>query len=282
MKLILAMLMGLAAAGSVFIMCSLMSQYAAELETERKFIMSSKASIRNAFSEFEAVTEVLLSAPSNETTTRAKYMRQQLDKTKSQSSGIASIDISDELSDWTTRFLGPSLCGQHHRRNIFHLHMRKAAGTTIRNYLQSVTKKTKQRYFESEGISLSRDFKQLDGTTTVLSLRHPLDRIFSLYWYEHVAWWNEVKKDMSKCSTMKNWVEAWRDGSSWKTEFIKNNPGSTYVEIENYYTKTLSGWKGPEKVTRDDLAIAKKALQNFDVVVISEWLSNKTQKSFLK
>ena len=282
MKLIIAMMIGLAGAGSVFIMCNLMSQYAAELEAERSFIIASKASIRSAFSEFEAVSEVLLAAPSNDTTAHAKYRKQQLDKTRLQAIGASSVDISKDLSDWTTRFLGPSLCSQHHRRNIFHLHMRKAAGTTMRNYLQTVTKKTSRRYFESEGISLSRDFKRLEGATTVLSLRHPLDRILSMYWYEHVAWWNEVKKDMSKCSTMKNWVEAWRDGSSWKTEFIKNNPGSTYVEIENYYTKTLSGWKGPEKVTRDDVEIAKKVLQNFDVVVISEWLSNETQKNFLK
>jgi hypothetical protein len=297
MKAVMALMLCLASAGSLFIMCSLMVQYAADLEAERKFITSSSAAIREAFSEFSITTDSLLSAadkshPNAGATAKAETRPYRLDsargaqlrgKSPPQGSAAGLSASSPELMAWTARFLGPSLCEQLHRRNVFLLHMRKAAGTTIRNYLQGVTKKSRSRYLESEGISISAQFQHpLEGVTTVMSLRHPVERVFSMYWYEHVAWWNEIKHDMSKCSTMKNWVEAWRDGSSWKTNFLKKNPSSTYVEIENYYVKTLTGWKGPAKVTRADLEEAKKVLERFDVVVIAEWLKNETQKKFLK
>jgi hypothetical protein len=38
---------------------------------------------------------------------------------------------------------------------------------------------------------------------------------------------------------------------------MKSNSGSVYVEIENYYVKMLTGWKGPEPVGEADLARAK-------------------------
>lgn len=287
-------LVAVASVGSLFLMCSVMVQYATELEQERKFILQSSASVREALSEFSITTESLSSGrwDTSSTPFSKKLNLQERSKVQEISgSGLnhfrppkqsETTEVNAELGEWTSRFLGPSLCEFYHRRNIFHLHMRKAAGTTIRNYLQGIATKSNRRYIESEGTSISAQFNYLEGITTVVSLRHPIDRIFSMYWYEHVAWWSEIKKDMSKCSTMKNWVEAWRDGSKWKSEFMKRNPSSTYVEIENYFVKTLTGWKGPEKVTHDDLDKAKRVLEQFDVVLLAEWLKNETQSKFLK
>lgn len=288
MKNAILIVFAVATSSCLLVMFSLMQQYAADLESERAFIMTSTAAVKSAFDEFSVATEALLlqnysdSNYSKQGVPSNHESRSQLSANFESKKKSAGADISAELKDWTTRFLGPSLCEQQHRRNVFHLHMRKAAGTTVRSFLEGVTQKSRSNYIESEGVSISRQFRPLEGITTVLSMRHPVERVFSMYWYEHVAWWHDIKKDMSKCSTMKNWIEAWRDGSAWKTEFIQKNPGSTYVEIENYYVKTLSGWTGPAKVTRADLEVAKKVLQDFDVVIIAEWLKNDTQKKFLK
>ena len=34
----------------------------------------------------------------------------------------------------------------------------------------------------------------MGGVTSAILLRHPVDRIASLYWYEHVGWWHSIVK----------------------------------------------------------------------------------------
>jgi hypothetical protein len=76
---------------------------------------------------------------------------------------------------------------------------------------------------------------------------------------------------------MNDWFDGWKDSSDWKTNFISKNPGNVYVEVDNYYTKVLSGWTGPEPVTEKDYEIAKSNLNKFDVVLIFEWMNSITQ-----
>ncbi len=89
-------------------------------------------------------------------------------------------------------------------------------------------------------------------------------------------------------------------------QFSRSNPYNVYVEIENYYIKSLIGWKatapiggdgavtindlpvarsragtsasapleGP--VTEQHLELAKRVLDAFDVVLLTEWLSAST------
>jgi len=119
----------------------------------------------------------------------------------------------------------------------------------------------------------------------------------SLYWYEHVGWYSGVLKQTERCKSLKTWVEAWRDGSKWKDDFITKNPNSVYVEIDNYYVKMLSGWhakahnnnvhsnnmRGSEyhgkyaRVTEEDLETAKNVLRQFDLVLLSDWMGDNTQ-----
>ena len=75
------------------------------------------------------------------------------------------------------------------------------------------------------------------------------------------------------------WVAAWRDGSAWKRGFMAKNPGSVYVEIENYYVKMLSGWRGQpgEHLSEQHLERAKETLRRFDVVLLSDWMADDTQ-----
>jgi len=65
-------------------------------------------------------------------------------------------------------------------------------------------------------------------------------------------------------------VNAWRDNSQWKSEFVAANPGNLYVEIENYYVKALTGWQGNTTISAVDLEKAKKVLESFDLVFLSD------------
>ena len=161
---------------------------------------------------------------------------------------------------------------------IFLYHMRKAAGTTIRDMLVGASRKWSIPFYESEGISLNKRFLE-ENLILVTSLRDPIERIFSLYWYEHVGWYDGVLKETNRCKTLKSWVDGWKDGSQWKNEFILQNPGSVYVEIENYYVKALSGWTGPAPVGEAELKIAIEVLDKFDVVFVTEWIGQEAQRN---
>lgn len=159
---------------------------------------------------------------------------------------------------------------------IFLYHMRKAAGTTIRDMLTDASIKWGVPFYESEGPTLNRLFLE-ENLLLVTSLRNPIERIFSLYWYEHVSWYDGVLHETHKCKTLNAWIEGWRDGSKWKTDFMLQNPGSVYVEVENYYVKALSGWVGPAPVGEKDFEAAISALKRFDVVFVTEWINREDQ-----
>ena len=80
----------------------------------------------------------------------------------------------------------------------------------------------------------------------------------SLYWSEHVGWFDGILRQPEKCKSYRDWVEAWRDESEWKNEFVASNPGNLYVEVENYYVKALTGWMGNTTIGRKDLERAKQ------------------------
>jgi len=149
---------------------------------------------------------------------------------------------------------------------IWLFHARKAAGTTLRKFFEGIASDHKVPFWETEGKTIEDQFLMLPGVFTVTSIRHPVQRIFSLYWYEHVGWWDGIAKDHSKMRTMNNWIDEWRDGSEWKRKYMTRFPGNVYVEIENYFVKLFCGWKGPAPVTEKDLERAKVVLSNFDLV----------------
>jgi hypothetical protein len=76
---------------------------------------------------------------------------------------------------------------------------------------------------------------------------------------------------------MNEWFDAWKDGSKWKTSFIKKNLKNVYVEVDNYYTRVLSSWSGPEPINSTHLEIAKSNLEKFDIIFIQEWMKSLTQ-----
>ncbi len=160
---------------------------------------------------------------------------------------------------------------------VYLYHVRKAAGSTVRDVLTYVTRRHGLPLFETEGISLDAHFLQVPGLLSVTTLREPISRIMSLYWYEHVAWFHGIKHEPHNCKSLSSWVDAWRDGSTWKQGFIAKNPKSVYVEVENYYVKMLTGWVGPAPVGRADLDKAKAVLEQFDVILLQEWMQDDMQ-----
>lgn len=184
-----------------------------------------------------------------------------------------------EEQRWRTQLLSklkrirkPSSLG-----GIFLYHMRKAAGTTVRDLLIAASGRWDTSFYESEGRSLNKLFLD-QNVLLVTSLRDPIKRIYSLYWYEHVGWFDGVLHETEKCKSFLTWIEGWRDGSEWKNNFMLKNPRSVYIEIENYYVKALSGWIGPAPVGEMEFRMAISALDRFDLVFVTEWMDRMDQK----
>lgn len=177
------------------------------------------------------------------------------------------------LSPWSDQLISKIHC----LKGIYLYHIRKAAGTTVRDILTTASMQSKIPFYETEGLTLNCLFLEDKQLLLVTSLRHPIKRAISMYWYEHVGWFDGVKKETNKCKTLKMWITSWRDGSEWKNNFMLKNPRNVYVEIQNYYVKALSGWVGPEAVGEEDYEKAKGVLKSFDVVYVTEWMSNENQ-----
>lgn len=202
-------------------------------------------------------------------------------------SSIGAISLQAEITrvteesitkQWLQALSSKLKCLRIGQGSIYLYHTRKAAGTTVRDILMAVSAQWRVHYYETEGILLHGPFVGMAGVLSVTSLRDPVKRIMSLYWYEHVGWFDGVLKQTTRCKTLRQWVEGWRDGSPWKTAFVRKNPSSVYVEIENYYVKALSGWRSTDgRVTDEHFRSAVEVLKRFDVVLLSDWMGDGTQ-----
>lgn len=191
---------------------------------------------------------------------------------------ITRVTEESITKQWLQALSSKLKCLRIGKGSIYLYHTRKAAGTTVRDILMAVSAQWRVPYHETEGILLHGSFVGMAGVLSVTSLRDPVKRIMSLYWYEHVGWFDGVLKQTSRCKTLRQWVEGWRDGSAWKTSFVRKNPTSVYVEIENYYVKALSGWRsGDGQVTEEHLWMAVEVVKRFDVVLLSDWMGDGTQ-----
>lgn len=203
--------------------------------------------------------------------------------------------LDPDTRKWLRRVAAKRECLGAGKGGVYMYHSRKAAGTTLRVALQAAAKSLKVPFWETEGISLPDEvgeFLVTKGVLTATTLRPPIERVMSLYWYEHVAWWNRPMGNMKVVPTelpkqtrnLSSWIDTWRDDagggvlvqpkmadslSSFKTKYVWKNPFTVYVEVENYYVKWLSGWKGPGQVGEADWEKAKNRLLEFDVVLFS-------------
>lgn len=199
--------------------------------------------------------------------------------------------MTDEES-WEKRLRAKLDCVKHDQASFYLYHQRKAAGTTVREILRQSAISLSAPFFETEGISMYKEFSsryihassKIDDSMSLISvtsLRNPVDRIVSLYWYEHVAWFDEVLHQPLKMKPFHVWVDGWRDGNTFKEGYTKRSPGSVYVEIQNCYIKSLIGWRGGVIDYRTALPQAKAVIEGFDILVLSEWMSDPEQKKYL-
>eukprot|EP01038_Epipyxis_sp_PR26KG_P004767 gene4767-6687_t len=192
---------------------------------------------------------------------------------------IFNISLYQNTWQWYNSLHLKLICTSHfHRSSFYFYHTRKAAGSSIKQIINDTARLYHVPWYESEGKVLNEGFLRRNNYLTVTTLRHPIDRIFSLYWYEHVSWFAINRKTPEKVSSMIDWIEAWLDSGSWKKSILEKNIDSVYIEIENYYVKMLSNWnvhKG--SVTEKDFEIAKTNLEKFDLIFLHEMMNNTLQ-----
>ncbi len=189
-----------------------------------------------------------------------------------------NVFVDADSKAWRDQLFLKLKCLRLRQGALYLYHVRKAAGTSIRDVLHLMSRTWRVPVYETEGIVLDQKLFDHHGMTSVITLREPVSRVMSLYWYEHVGWYDGILKQTAKCKTLKEWVTAWRDGSEWKNAFVKKNPGTVYVEIENYYVKMLTGWSdSSHKIDENDYLKAKEVLRRFDLVFLTDWMGDDTQ-----
>lgn len=190
-----------------------------------------------------------------------------------------------ENSSWAYKFYVKVNCLKSHQEGILYLyHTRKAAGSSLRIALQQIGRQYRSQFLETEGLTLDKNVIYAEKLTSFVTIRHPIDRILSLYWYEHVDYYITMKKLPQNCSTFSHWVDSWVDGSRFKHTTLRNYPDANYVEIENYYVKSLIGWKytaTSKAIGIEEYKLACTILEKFDVVLLTEWMKSGNQSVFL-
>lgn len=185
-----------------------------------------------------------------------------------------------KCTQWKTNLENKLMCMFKSCGAIFHYHVRKAAGTSIRRYLQTLSYRFSLTNIETEGIAIDHHVFRQQGIMSFISLRDPVERIISLFWYEHVLYYLNVEKKPWKASNLWTWVETWRDGHPWKQNFTDHNPRNVYMEIENYYVKMLVNWDGSFNITREHLEQAKNVLRQFDNVLTLDIFNGENLKRY--
>ena len=174
---------------------------------------------------------------------------------------------------WGARLARKQRCLAAGAGGFYLYHARKAAGTTLRAALQEAARRHRVAYWETEGLSIDPMFLGLRSIITVVSVRDPIRRVLSMYWYEHVGWHDGILHDPAGLRTLRAWVDEWKDDSPWKRDFARRNPGNVYVEVQNYFTKALAGWNAAGAAAAVDAAAlsrARAALERFDAIFVVE------------
>jgi len=246
---------------------------ASTLTTDKKHLMWKEEQQDNDAQVAHPITEVIFKELPHSNT----------QKTTSTNPPPTTIPAAD-IEIWKNQLIQKLICRVTDRLAGYYLyHVRKAAGTTIRDIVSFSAKTNRFALYETEGITLPAQILKIKHLLSMISLRDPIDRIYSLYWYEHVGWYIQMVKKPDKCKTFVEWVHAWKDNADWKMKILNKTPENNYVEIENYYVKLLIGWKSSDgPITREQLQVAKERLSQFDVIFIKEWLEKHDQEHYTK
>lgn len=239
---------------------------------------------RSSINPFNTATIThLIKSPSENNSTSKSTLSSDSNSEESNAVEIAITRIDPEHERWKQKVAAKLSCLRSRRMAFYLYHVRKAAGTTVRDVTRLIAFRQRVPFYETEGIVLNERLLSIPELFTVITFRDPIARIFSLYWYEHVGWFSGILKQPHRCKTMQEWIAAWKDGSSHKEAILTKFPLNNYVEIENYYVKLLIGYNHNDRraLTIQDLDRAKIAVQKFDLILITEWLNDETEHNLL-
>jgi hypothetical protein len=152
-------------------------------------------------------------------------------------------------------------------KTIFLYHSRKAGGSTLRRLLQQVAQKHNVSFITKEGVVLEEEDMHQNQTLFVTSLRDPIDRIISSYWFEG-RWPMKFPEENKTLATALSFDE-WFDVCQNKTKKWQ------WFSVSNSYVK----WFGTTGTTDDndivyDIDTAKQRLSKFHMVLRTEKMSD--------
>lgn len=122
------------------------------------------------------------------------------------------------------------------------VHMRKAGGSTLRYHLSELVKRQRERLvYATEGDTFNAScFKDQGELVFITSMRHPISRLVSAYWYE--GRFTDAQRgegaDRTSTRTFEEWLRAAREEEGrQKRDFIVRR---VWHCVDNYYIKTLT------------------------------------------
>ncbi|GAB5032476.1 Hypothetical protein NocV09_00901680 [Nannochloropsis oceanica] len=192
------------------------------------------------------------------------------------------------------------------------LHMREAGGTSLLEVLlekdgdSSITEnRPPLKLFHSEGLTFNIScFTEGGSMVHITSLRNPIDRLVSSYWREgRYATYPGIAEGEAAGETeaghqsaiekhveifrsqylqepvhFKAYVQGLQEQYMQDTELLRTN--QVWEGVDNFYVKTLTNRYRPNTtapVDEEDLALAKRILDNIDVLLITEWMDSEDE-----
>ena len=156
-------------------------------------------------------------------------------------------------------------------------HFRRAGGTSLRSYCEQLAEEKGWQYDVIEGYTLDfeRQFESAPPTLHITCLRDPIARIKSSYRFE--GRWGQQDRD-PRPETEKSFAD-------WAEE-RRCNDGQPFLWMctENYYVKSLIGYPtiGADGIGREELDLAKQRLRKFELVLITDRLSDPETADYLR
>lgn len=172
----------------------------------------------------------------------------------------------------------PPSCVPRTDKPVFFRHLRKCGGTAIKTFLTQFSLRNDLPLQVAEPSDHYFNFMG-PGVTTVISVRDPVERVVSSFFYEGRTEACDVKGNRE--GTCKP------DFMTW-IEDVDNDADIRWFCVYNCLTRFVLGYPSSKShygsnvaITRVDLALAKAVLDHFDVLLTTEGLNEPETKEYL-
>lgn len=161
----------------------------------------------------------------------------------------------------------------HVFNRIVFLHMRKAGGSSLRNFLKEVAQKKKIPIYCMEGYKVPEKPGDENKTLYVTHLREPISRVISHFKYER-RWKCDQLRQLRTDGLvpMENHTLMGLKEFTEKRWYPRNKLWTCSKEC---YARWSTGWYHHSRIYEEDMeAKAGKVLGGYHLIVISEWLKD--------